>query len=302
MSSIENRFTELATQIKQEFLFDTCFFCDRTGMDLVLSQGDAASSFAVFLKTRLQEEDDSYFTEVKFFRYRNSELKTTEHLALIPVYLEGSNFKFLGIIYRKLEYLDKLLKSRVLPAYLTGWLYNLITERELAQKREENIQRLVLALEEKRQYTLTLESKLEDMQQKMEDIRVSSGGKKVELFALRELLEDQVKEYQNLAREYQALFEEFEHMEKEYLSICVTFETQTHLQNRRRSEDWTRELEKAIEEHEQTKQELLKVRTVAAHYQSKYNQILKNFSKWSPDMLRDFQKKVRLIGSKSNKR
>jgi len=289
-------FGGLATQIKSEFHFDTCFFCDRMGSELVLSQDDTATSFFSFLVGRLHEKDDAYFSEVRFFRYKNTELKTTEHLALIPISLSNASYAFLGIIYRKIEYFDKLLKTRVLPAYLTHWLHNLITESEASQQREGQVQRLVLALEEKRQYTFTLENKLEDLNKRMQDIQASKGGKDVELFALRELLESQVVEYQELVKEYQSLFEEFEKLEKEYLSACVSFETKVHLESKLRNEDWTKEMERVLKENQELKQEVLTSRALLKQYKSKYNQILRSFSNWSSDMLLDFQKKVRMMG------
>ena len=291
-------FIELTHKIKLEFGFSVCFLCNRHADQMVVSEGDSSEFFFSFLKSRLDEKDDSYFSEVRFFRYRNAKEQTVEHLALIPIEIGSIPFSFLGVVYSRMEDLDHLLKTRLLPAYLTHWLKNLSAESELSQKTEEQVRRLVSALEEKRQYTSALESQLDDLKKRMEEIRSSKGGKDVEIFALRGLLEDQVVEYQQLVKKYKELFAEYENIEKEYIAAVVKFETQVYLKDKIAKGDMAGELKNLISENRTMKQDLMRANVLRGQYQNKYQQILKSFANWSPDDLAEFQKKIRHLGKK----
>lgn len=296
-----DRFKELANRLKDEFGYSTCFLCDRAGDSLILSYEDSSNSFDGFLRARLKEKDNAYFSEVRFFRYRNEQEKAQQHLALIPIDLEPIPFAFLGVVYSSIEAMDQLLKMRILPAYLTHWMKTLVIEQNL-HGVDEHVQQLVTALEEKRQYTNALESKVEDLKKRVQEVQALKGGKDVEIFALRELLETQVVDYQALAKQYRTLFSDYEKLEKEYLTSVVQFETQFHLAKKRKEGGLQSELEMVLLKQKGMEKELAQAKAVSAHYKRKYVQILSNFSKWSPDQLQDFQKKVRELGGKSGKK
>jgi len=287
------RFVELADLMKKEFGFSICFLCDRQGEKMVLSSGDTSYDFKGFLIGRLREKEDAYFSGVRFFRYRSPSSQESEHLALIPIEMEHVPFVFLGFVYARIEFLDHLMKSRLLPAYLTYWLKNIVAERELSSENEESVRRLVIALEEKRQYTNTLEHKVADLKKKIEDIQTAKGGKDVELFALRELLEEQFVEYQKLVAEYRSLFSDHETLEKEYLSAIVSFETQLYQVSTRDSGVEGEEIQRLSMENSKLKQDLIASEALQQRYRHKYQQILKSFAGWSTDMLAEFQQKVR---------
>jgi chromosome segregation ATPase len=158
------------------------------------------------------------------------------------------------------------------------------------------MKRLLLALEEKRQYAHNLESKVTQLKQKMKSITAQEGDKHLQLAQLNKALQEQVEEYGSLAEQYQALFAEHERLEREFLNAAVHFETKLHLLNLKGEEAQNEALLQAEAEKRHLKAETERLTLLLEQYKKKYQLILKSFSGWTPEMILGFQEQVKRFG------
>ncbi len=219
--------TAITHRIVREFQLKGCFLLNK---DRHVWVGDKpTSTFRSYLSDLFTSKPTTYFNEIRFFKYSESNKKkdmnpVSKYLALIPIDLKEFDFQFLGIIYENPNQLQELLKFRILPMYLVFFLHQFLVESRIRRSGEEKQSQLLTALEEKRIYAQQLEHKVKSLHEEIENIKNSEMGLDQKVAELSRLLDRQSQEYQNFATAYQELFTEFQDVQNEFLTTSITLE------------------------------------------------------------------------------
>ena len=216
---------KITRKISDEFQLLGCFLLEPQRAEWV--GGLPADTFQGYLNGLFKSKEPSYFSEIRFFKYNDAGLsgKVTKYVALLPIDIEGLDFGFLGLIYENQDQFQELLKFRILPMYLVFYLFQALEESRMMQSEENGPgNKLLVALEEKRVYAQQLEMKVRALSREIDAIKNSEMSLDQKVEELSKLLEKQNKEYAELARAYQDLFDEAQAGQREMLQATVAFE------------------------------------------------------------------------------
>jgi len=216
---------KITRQISAEFKLLGCFLLNPSRGDW--SGQKPGTAFQSYLTGLFKSKEPSYFQEIRFFKYHEAggreAGKAARYCALIPMEMEELEYKFVGIIYESQEQLQDLLKFRILPMYIVFWIHQFLAESKVRGSEGEP-NHLLAALEEKRLYAQQLESRVKSLNAEIESIKNSEMGLDQKVEELSRILEEQGREYGQLAGAYQELFTDLQNVQNEYLQSAVTFE------------------------------------------------------------------------------
>ena len=222
----ERDWLDVTTRLVEDFQLEACFLLNREKQKWV--GGQPPQAFRSFLAELFKTKPAAYFEEIRFFKFNEDDKKeksrkVTRYLALIPLGLKDVNFHFLGLIYQNQDQLQELLKFRIMPMYLQFWLHQYVLMARVRAKDDRSTE-LVEALEEKRIYAQRLERRVKSLNREIAHIREAELDLDQKVAELSRMLEEQGREYNELAGSYKNLFEDYQEVQTQQLQDSVAFE------------------------------------------------------------------------------